>query len=405
MAVRKTEAVFIEIGKCSQLYSERSFIMRAQVLLRKFGLQARIAIAHDISSALALARYQRSQVDDLPIDALEEWGDPLGIDRGGNRTLLKMIEVLKNLGVNTLLQFKAIPVSTLPSRFGGIGLYCRQKLEEEAEIVWPYWKVPESFSERLEFLSSEFCFDLEPLLFKAKEALDRLFSRLRGRCLRAEKIRFAFELEKNSTVTSPLREWTFELITPQGSTFGFLPILKERLYSDLSRSPLASSVVALQGEVLTATPSGKSHQMSLDQAGEGSLPSDEAWGSFVGELREYLGQHRVFWAQTTEERLPEKSWIKTTQSDCSQVNLEGRYPLRPTRIFKVPLPVTVIEDRLVVKGKKFKSIRWSRVERLSLDWLEDQGARNYYRVDLEGGRAVWIFSDSQHHFFAHGYFE
>ncbi len=406
IALREPNIVFIEISKCSSLYSENSFIARMQVLLRRFNIGGKIAISGDIPSSLALARYQvhcvdQLPVDQLPIESLDDFGDPFGSDPLGRKSILKMIESLKRLGIHTILKFKSIPISSIPSRFGGLGLYCRQRIEGAADIPWPYWKPPETFIERIELLPSEYCSEIEPLLFKAKEILDRLFSRLRGRVLRAERIRFSMELEKYSTVKNSIREWSFEFITPQGSTSRFLPILRERLNADLCRTPIESFVTAMTCDVLSTTV-GQSAQRNFFHSKE---VFDEAMGSLFGQLQEYLGRDRVFWAKTTEERFPEKSWEKINQRDCLQVDLKDKYPRRPTRIFKSPIPVSVIQDRIVFKGKAFKSVRWSKVERLSLDWLDDVPARNYYRVELVGGRALWIFSDPGHHYFVHGYFE
>ena len=413
IALREPNVVFIEIGKCKALYSEASFIARARVILRRFSFEGRIAISDDIPSALALAKYDVQFIDQLPIEALDNFGDPFGTDPVGRKSIAKMIDSLKRLGIQTILKFKTVPPSAIPSRFGGIGLYCRQRIEESSNVPWPYWKPPEKFAERIELLPSEYCSDIEPLLFKAKEMLDRLFSRLRGRVLRAERIRFSIELEKYSTVKNPIREWDFELITPQGSTLGFLPVLRERLNWDLCIAPIESYVIAVTCDVLSTT-LGQNAQRNFFHSRE---EYEEAMGSLFGQLEEYLGKGRVFWAKTTEERFPEKSWLRTKQKDSFQADLKNRYPRRPTRIFTSPIPISIIYraegnlalqagvNRIVFRGKIFKSVKWSQVERLSMDWLDDVPARNYYRVELEDGRALWIFSDPGHHYFAHGYFE
>jgi len=405
IAIREPNTVFIEIGKCSLLYSERSFLARVQVLLRRFGVDAKIAIAGDLPSSLALARYGvQGGLDALPLDALEYLSDPFGTDPLGRKSVVKMIEALKRLGIETLRQFKTISPSQIPSRFGGLGLYCRQQMEGTVCFPWPYWRPPEKFLERIDLLPSEFCSELEPLLFKAKQMLDRLFSRLRGRMLRAERIRFSLELEKYSTIKNPLREWTFELICPQSSTGGFIPILRERLNWDLGRTPIESYIIAMSCHILSTTPA-QSLQRSLLNTRE-NFEYEEAIGSLFNQLEEYLGKDCVFWARVTEERFPEKSWVKAKQKNEPQADLNGRYPKRPTRVFKTPIPITVIQDRIIFRRRSFKSVHWSRVERLSLDWIDDVPARNYYRVDLEGGRSLWIFSEAPgHYYFAHGYFE
>ena len=319
----------------------------------------------------------------------------------GRKWVGKMIEALKRLGIKNVGHFKTLPVKQFPSRFGSIGLYCRQQIEGGMSLPWPHWEPPESFSERMELLSSEYCSNLEPLLFKAKEIIDRVFSRLRGKFLRADKVQVSIELEKYSTIQNPLRTWTFEFISPQGSTSGFLPILRERLNWDLQKEPIGSYVTAMKVEVISFS-LGRDAQRNFFHSRE---ERNEVMGSFFGQMEEFLGKGQVFWASVTEERFPEKSWVKKRNPELQTVSLIKRYPKRPTRVFKTPVPITVIQDRIVLKGQNYKVRKWSSVERLSLDWLDDVPSRNYYCVDLEKGTTLWVFTDPGHNYFLHGYFE
>jgi hypothetical protein len=401
ICVIEPNVILIEIGKCLKLYNEQSFVARAGVLLRRFKTEATIVISEDIPSALALARARGQSVDDLPIESLEDFADPFRTDPAGRKLILKMVESIRRLGIKTMKQFRTIPASQLPSRFGGVGLFCRQRLDGASELPWPHWSPPDSYIETSELMPSEYCANLEPLLFKAKSALDCLFSRLRGKFLRAERIKLTLELEKYSTVKKPVREWSFEFISPQGSTSGFLPILRERLSWDLQKEPIESYVTSMRFEV-TAVVHGFDSQRNFFHSRD---DFDEAMGSLFGQLEEFLGKDRVFWARVTEQRFPEKSWSKSKGGAEPHAEIHGKYPMRPTRIFKVPVPMGVIEGRVLLKGRRYKAIRWSQLERLALDWLDDCPARNYYRVDLESGQALWVFSDPGHHFFVHGYFE
>lgn len=402
IALREPNVVFIEIGRCKTLYSESSFLGRVRVLLERFKLKANVTIASDIPTALASARYAIGHQDLLPIAALSDYGDPFGVDEAGRKSIVKMAEAMERLGIKTIGQLKQVPASQFSSRFGGLGLYCRQRIDGGAAVMWPQWNPPEKFLERYEFMPSEQCMNLEPLLFHAKSLLDRVFSRLRGRLFRAERIRFWIELEKYSVVKQPLREWNFELITPQGSASGFLPILKERLYRDLAKAPVESFVIAMGCEVASMSLS-KSAQKNLFHASD---DFQEAMGTLFGQLEEFLGPGNVFWTQVTEERFPEQSWRRTRKTEEGEsANVRGRYPTRPSRIFKKPEPIGVLHDRIILRGRAYHAQRWSTVERISLHWLDEAPARNYYRVDLEGGRALWVFSDSSQRYFAHGYFE
>jgi len=408
IAVREPDVVFVEIGKCLGLFSEASFVARARVLARRFESRpgsCTVTVHDDLPSALALARHAVSPGQDvgaLPLEALEEFADPYRKDPAGRKQISGMIESLRRLGLSSVGQFREIPQSQLPSRFGALALFCRQRLDGAATVAWAHWDPPESYAESLELAPSDYCADLEPLLFLSKAMLDRLFARLRGRFLRIERMRVCLEMERSSVVRERVREWVFEFIAPQGSTPGVLPILRERMGRDLERRPLEALAVALRCEVLATGRSAEGQRQLLGQ----DVDYDESMGSFFGLMEEFLGREHVFWAQVTEHRYPERSWQRTSVAQSAQVSVEGRYPTRPTRVFPRPVPITVLDDRIRLYGRVYRTSRWSSVERLALDWLDDAPARNYYRVELESGRsALWVFSDPNHHFFVHGYFE
>lgn len=433
LAIRESGAVFIEVGKCQALYSENKFLNHMKSFVEGLNLKFQAAVASDLPSALALAQYapgfgtrhtdlsEVQAIARLPIEALLSFSDPLGLDPDGQKSLLKMTETLKRLGVRQVGKFQELPSAQLPSRFGALALYCKQRLEKTREFPWRYWIPPLRFFRRMDFLPSEFCSEIEPLLFRAKEVLDQIFGALSERGLGAERITFSIELEKNSLVQVPVRTWSFELLVAQGATSGFLPILRERLSRDLERSPLPTLAIAMSCEAFSVV-HARGAQKSLGAAmtafgsafgGALSPEQEESLGTLVGELEELLGDRQVFWAKTTENRFPEKSWEKLRQRPAATEPPEGRasrdltdqIPLRPTRIFKNPIPVTLLQDRVVLRGRVFRILRSSLCERISGDWLDEVPARNYYQVDIEGGKRFFIFSDPGHHFFIHGYFE
>ncbi len=409
IALREPDALFIEIGKCKTLYSEDRFLARVQVLLRRFNYQAQIEIADTLPKSLTFARHPQKEClprdfEELPLDALYDFGDPLRSDPIAQKSIRKMIEALERIGLKKIGDFRKLPTHQLPSRFGSLGLFCRQQMEEQAQFSWPHWTPPEILSEHSDLSPSEFCSHLEPLLFQAKELLDRVFSRLRGNCLRADRVQFSITLERHSRVKSPLRSWIFELILPQGSTHGFLPILQERLNRDLEVEPLESSVIAMKIDILSSS-IGRDAQKNFFHSQE---EHQEKMGSFFSQMEEFLGKGHVFWTAVNEHRFPEKSWNKLRNPqnpEEKKTNLDHRYPQRPTRIFQSPIPVTVIGNRIALKKRSLKIHRWSRVERISSDWINETPSRNYYCVELEGGTTLWVFTDPSHHSFIHGYYE
>lgn len=134
ISIRNPNILFVEIGKCRSIYSEASFLARVQVLLRRFQINARIAIDSDLPRALARARFDCENVDALPVQALMDFGDPFGLDPKGRKSMEKMILALERLGIRTISDFKHIPASHLSSRFGKQALYSRQLLEDASHL-------------------------------------------------------------------------------------------------------------------------------------------------------------------------------------------------------------------------------------------------------------------------------
>lgn len=412
IALREPNAIFLEIGRCKKIYSEATFLARAQVLLRRFNCSAKIALSDRIPTALSFAQYGVSEVDSLPIEAILNFMEPFNdrmTTRGSQQKENlkrgeKMVDAFKRLGIHHLSEFKKLPTQQFPSRFGSLGLYCRQQVESQQPDLWPYWIPPEHWFENVEMLDSDYCYEIEPLIFKAKSVLDRLFSRLKGASLRVDRLELVMRQEKYSTVLEPLRKWVFEFIVPQGSTSGVLPIIRERLSWDLAQSPIQSSIIELSVEALTTSP-GRDLQRNFFNLSD---DLNEKMGSVFGQLEELLGEGQVFWASMTENRFPEKSWIKTKavqQIASNELSLKERYPLRPTRILAAPVSISILQNKMSLKGRVENIKSFSPVERISSDWLDDFPPRNYHLIQLEQGTVLWVFQDSKQHYFLHGYYE
>ncbi len=403
-------AVFIEIGKCHRLYSEAGFVARVQVILRRLGYHARIAIGDDISNSLLMAKYNihDSQVDQLPLTALIDFVDPLGHDLILQKSVSKMIISFSNLGITTLFQFKKIPLSELISRFGAISILCMQRLRQETTIPWVYWRPEVVILEKSEFPFFEFYGELEPLLFKLKEQLDRIFQRLWARNLRVQKLQVRVFCETNSLNLNPFRHFEFDFITPQSTTKATLNILKERLAKDFEKNPVRTPIEALETKVLLTAP-GNTSQKNLLHNHEEQL---EQFQALLGQLAETHGKTNIFHAEMTEDRRPEKSWKKLENylldPGCIQKNknLNLKIPLRPTHLLR-PEKVQITAGYVHIRKKRFKILKRSEfVERISGAWVEQDKSydRNYYQFELENAPTISVFETSDKQFYLHGYY-
>ncbi len=411
-------AIFIEIGKCYHLYTEDGFLLRVQVILRKLKYTAQIAVGDDIATALVRAKYQTQQTDQLPLQTLIDFADPFGKDLAVQKNIQKMIKSFSGLGIKTIGAFKVIPLAELVSRFGPISVLCMQRLRQEIQIPWPYWQPEEVVFEKNDFPYFEFYGELEPILFKLKEQLDRIFQRLWARNLRVQKMQVRVFCETNSVSPEPFRHFEFDFITPQSATKGTLNIIKERLSKDFEKKPITTPIEALETKVLTTVP-GTSGQKNLLNNHEEQL---EQFHALLGQLGEAHGKENIFHAELTEDRRPEKSWKKIenqlliTPPQSMRAGLEqkakliNRIPLRPTYLLH-PEKIQITAGYVHIRKKRFKILSRSEfVERISGGWVENSDTekkyyeRNYYQFELQDAPMISVFETQDKNYYLHGYY-
>lgn len=408
ICLRQDQALFIEIGKCRHLYSEDGFQARAQVLLRRFKRQAQIGLGNDITDSLLIAKFGQFDFLNLPLPALLEVADPFQRDPVLRKMCGKMVAAFEDLGVATLKHFLNLPAAELSSRFGATGLLCQQRLRGDFQLPWPNWKPTEEIFEKTEFSYFEFYGELTPILFELKRQLDLIFSRLWARALKAQSLNVTVFCEKTSFETQPNRSFHFDFLIPQGTTKGCLNILKERLERDFQKNPIRSPIEGLECRVLSTVPNEHGQKSLLHNREE----TAEQLAALLGQLAEVHGRDGIFRAELTEERLPEKSWIKRhdLKTPAKSVSVEGRIPLRPTYLMK-PERVEVTGGSVHIRRKAFRIRRWLEgVERLTGGWMESTDPhlasydRNYYRVELENDVVLSLFQTPNQDYFLHGYF-
>lgn len=399
------KALFIEIGKCHRLYSEQGFKARCQVILKRLNLRARLAVASDLAEAFVKAKHQCVDTNSLPLTALLDFADPFEKDLALQKNIQTMIQAFQHLGVTTLAQFKAIPLSELISRFGAVSILCTQRLRQEIEIPWPFWKPEEIVSEKDEFPYFEFYGELEPISFKLKEQLDRIFQRLWGRQLWIQKLQVRIFFETNSIHPTSFRHFEFDFISPQSQTKATLNIIKERLSQDFETKPVKTPIEGLETKVLVTSP-GRSKQKNLLHHHEEQM---EQLNAILAQLIEAHGSTNIFFAELAEDRRPEKSWKKIEKNEFSKtlkvLDLSEKIPLRPTRLVHPPLKIKIQDGRLQIQHKKFKILHWPALsEQLSGGWFEDSYDRSYYRIELENAPEVSVFRDQHNEFYLQGFF-
>jgi protein ImuB len=398
IALRVPDAIFLEIGKCYRLYSEEQFLARADTLLRRTQTPAKIGMGSSLEEALLSARFGTSDLSRLSIVALHDLVDPLRRDPLAEGCVNKLTAALQALGISTLAQFRAVPRAELSSRFGAGGLLCRQKLDGELLSPWKPWVPPEVITEQCVYDFSDFTPSVEPLLFDAKRLLDRIFSRLRLRALRAACLEITFRFEKLSVNPERERKLRLEFLQPQADTKGSLPVLRDFFQKEFDHRPVRFPIESLIITVVSTAPA-LSAQKNLFHSRE---ERQEALASLLSQLSEAHGAGSIFQAKTVEERVPELSWEKVPECGAQAV-LSRRIPLRPTHLVR-PRKIAVTATQVCLpKAYRIKGFT-EVVERISTRWLGAIVERTYFQVEVEHGPMLWIYCEAGNEYFLHGYY-
>ena len=299
---------------------------RLRVVLQRFGVFGQLAIADDLPTSLAFARFKTKNKENLPVRALKDFLNPFRY----SATLDKMLDSMDKLGIYTIEDFVRLPRKTLTTRFGREGLLAAQQLAETERIVWPHFKVQERIEENL--ILSAAPESIETLLFYLKTLTDRVASRLVGRGERVCRFQLSIYQEKFSHVAKPIRNFVFELPLAQSAGISLMSIIRERLSVQLTREPLQSEVEKIEIKVLDTIPLKTAQKDMLNRDEE----EREALASLISRLEEKLGKNSAFNALPQPSFLPEHSWRRSIEEENSETP-KLPFPIRPLRILKEPI--------------------------------------------------------------------
>ena len=397
-------AIFIEIGKSSYYFAEEDFFERALKILKVYNASALIDTGISIREAFVKAKYGAVDVLSLPLYALADLTDPFSKDIVLRKGIEKMVEKLSKLGLMTLSDFKSLPLKELTTRFGALSSLCYFALKLEEASPWPFFRPIETITERSEFPHFDFYGELEPLIFKTKEHLDKIFHRLQLRGQALDKLFLRVEVERNSINPLPYRDFEFDFMISQTQTKTALNIIKERLTKDFEKNPIKTPILGIEITVLKTSPRKELQKNIFHNKYE----KNEQFYSIVNQLCENLGSSNVFRATLTEDLRPEKSWKKIDFKESTSEDhfVLSRLPPRPTFLVK-PQKVEVTAGFLHILKKKFRILKSSSLpEIMTGHWFsDDKFKRTYHRLSLEDGPDVSVFQSADQSYYLHGYFD
>ena len=368
--------------------------MRAQVLLRRLQLQARLAIAEDVPTALALAQYSCPHKSQLPVESLLLFRSPFVSleqkDPAQARKLQKTVNLLKRLGVKTIDTFLYLPATQITNRFGRAGLEICQNLQNAGGLPWPRFVPTETIIEHIDFAREIPIEGLEPILFYLKTLLERALFRLYVRGERLKSFRIILFQESLSTVREKEYGVDLALVLPHMAVKTILSFCRDKLEDRLRKEPMQARAEALRLLVLETAPVAAAQK---DLFAPKKEEETEALHKLFSRLSVRLGAGSVFFAQARASYLPEEAWVRAKEPVTTL--LKDCLPRRPLRILAEPIPVCAQDLNLTARLQR---------EVVYSEWWRQHRERCYFRGITASGEHLWLFQMGEG-LFLHGYFD
>ncbi len=399
----------------------------------------------------------------LPLEALL-WTDPIDDPEGRLRMRLSNAHAsFRVLGVRDTAHLATFPADQVASRFGDAGTLLMQRAQgTRARLLRPFTP-PEQAIETFELDSATDA--IEPVLFILKRLLDRLEVRLlaRGRAMSALVLDFRLDAGRKNK-RDRLR---VALTRPTRSAHTLLTLCREKLGGALSGPVLevrieANGLVADRGaqlDLFTAQAQRVEKAEDLVARLQAALNEnaifaaevqnrhrpEEAWQARPFEIMRAFGET----AQSKPKPKPAAPWVAQGLSsksreafrlpEASQVSVTATMgnvavatrpatqvatswpktikrmpedepvqllPPRPIELLAHPEPARIEGSALLWRGERLAIDDTSGRERFECEWWQRAPLdREYATLDLEDGRRLWMFYDTEQQPWIHGVFD
>lgn len=415
------DGLWLDASAASLFGGEMGLVERVEAQARAAGYRARVALASELFTARALARFgagarapqaspwrggvciapgaSRGALAELPLQALEDAPD--------------VVASLRALGLSTLGELGALAPTQVISRLGAQGLRAQRLARGQDEARLLPAVLPEVVEEvrTLEAPAES----LEPLLFALKTSLDRLSARLRGRQRAAMRLTLTLVLEPAGPYPVPLA-----LARPTTDPKLLLDLVRHRLESVRLEAPVATLIITVDE--------------SCDDRGQqgvlGDAPAgDAALETVLARLATALGPEALGSPVLADDHRPEAAHVpgpfrppKREPGMFAEAR-HARSPPHPPPDWQLERPVRLLagEGALLdvemdalgalrsarVLGKRRRVLAIAGPERLGGQWWSEAPfQRDYYRVHFEGLGPAWVYRRAEEgRFYLHGLFD
>jgi len=389
--------VYIDIEGLARHYdSELDLAKAAMRAADGVGLPARVGIAASKLAARVAAELPKSPTI---VDAGSEsdFLAPLPLTRLSPQ--IDAAVTLRRWGLTSIGELARLPEAEVASRLGELGRelhYAARGIDPRPLIPRP---LPPDFREGMDLEWPLVA--LEPFLFIANAALDRLSKRMEMQGFSCKRIELTMNLEPDGYSARAI-----ELPAPTRDVKTMLTLLR----LDLEKTPPGAPVT---GFTLVAHPD-RPRRAQLSLFGPAAL-SPEKLATTVARLVSLLGEDRVGMALAVDGHLPERyaigQYAPPPPPDTRRRPDKSR-GLLAVRVFRPPMPVEVL-----MRGTQIASIKgegdvcgavrtfsgpW-RIE--SNWWTEAPAAREYWDVELDRGAVYRLYQSEASEWFVDARYE
>lgn len=419
----RPECLVLDVTGSVPLWGTSTKLLNALVeeLLQQ-GFQPRVAMAPTFGAAWAAAHYwanaERHPV--LEIDGAKESTSetPLATKTRDEEALAQMlarlplaalrlpasvVTLLEELGVRTIGELRALPRSSLPSRFGPTLI---QRLNQALGIEPELWtrveprqplvaswigEYPLAGDDELRCVCEDRLQSLMPRLEQRREGIRQLLCRAR-------------------VPGGQTQEWCLDFTAPVTS----VPHALNMLALQWERQQPKCDIIAVHVEI---TQYDSLQWRSRNLFGEYlDGDNDRSLRELIDRLSNRLGREAVLRAELLPEVHPERSvaYQPFAESTTSATSTSSTKRQRPWRLLTEPQPIPV--SRAGPEGAPL-SFGWNQTEhrvirswgpeRIETGWWHDAPiARDYFRVETQSGLHFWLFLNLiDFGWFLHGTFD
>lgn len=378
------DGLLLDIAGCAHLFGgEQNILDQMRARLARAGLELHIGIADTIGAAWAISHYASKDMIAPPEQTIKAIGD---LPIASLRLSEKDVVSLRRLGVNTIEQMLALPRKTITHRFAPDVLErLDQTLGWQAEKIKPLGDPPH-FGVRMSFP------DPIGLQSDVMAALDRLLEQLTKKLKRfeygARHLRLIIRKVDQASENADLK-----LARPMRDAARLLKLF-ERSVEKLDAG-YGIDQIHLKAIDVEALP--------VEQIGTRTVKNDEALDDLITRIGSRIGIENIVRFQPQSSHAPERCYSITPAAWSRPVHEWPKTPPRPLSFF-TPEP---IEGTSQFPPSNF---RWRRMmfaveksigpERIAPEWwVQDdnwrKGLRDYWRVETQQGRRLWLFYTPQ----------